>query len=143
MKSHTLRTIVGCLALLVLPALAEAQSISCTDATATNCTVKKNQPFQLTQDPALTTDTIATEKYRIYLDGARIGEQANTGAAAVWSFATGLGTPGTHTLYTEAVATGFSSSGALTEIVAGPSNVVTLNVVTGSLSAPKNVRIIK
>lgn len=133
-----------CVAVMVLamPAMAAAQSVVCTDASRTNCTVKKNQPFSVTNDAALASDTVPTEKWRIYVDGARVGEQANTGLAPVFLFAAGLAAPGQHTVFTEAVATVFDTNGQLQEIASGPSNVATINVVTGSLSAPKNLRVV-
>jgi hypothetical protein len=142
---ETMRAIAGAALLLALTAgtaAAQTASVSCTDATNTNCTVKKNQPFQITADPALATDSILTEKFRLYMDGAQIQEQQNTGAAPLFTLSAGISVAGQHTFFLESVATTFSSTGQQQEIQSGPSNVLTVNVVTGSLSAPKNLRVV-
>lgn len=123
------------------PVFAQSATISCTDATMTNCTIKKNQPFSVGADPALATDSIATEKHRLYLDGAGLQEKVNTGAAPVFSLPAGISVAGEHTLFLEALATQFNASGQPEEISSGPSNVVRVNIVTGSLSAPKNLKV--
>ncbi len=141
MKSSTLALVL--LAGLALATPAAAQSaITCTDATATNCTAKKNQPFKITADA--NADGGLTEKYRLYLDGAKLQEApAVAGVAPLFTFAAGLATPGDHTFYLEALTTGFDATGAPSEISSGPSNTVVLHVITGSPTAPKNVKIVK
>jgi hypothetical protein len=128
---------------VAVPAHAQSTTVACTNSTNTDCTAKKNQPFGLTADPALTTDTVPTDTWRLYLDGAKVSEQANTGTAPLFNFAQGLPSEGAHTFYLEAVGTCFDSAGAAIECASGPSNAVKLTIVTGSLSAPKNVRIVK
>ena len=137
-------TVIISLLFLLVASTAAAQSVSvtCTDATRTNCTAKKNQPFQMTADPALTTDAVPTEKWRLYINGNRVAEQFNAGAAPLFDFASGLSTTGSHTIYLEAIGTAFDVNGQPVEVASGPSNVVTLTIVTGSLSAPKNLRIV-
>lgn len=138
------KTVLVLAALFVLVAsTASAQNltISCTDATRTNCTVKKNQPFKVTADPALTTDAVPTEKWRLYINGVRVAEQVNVGVEPLFDFVSGLTTTGSHTIYLEALGTAFDANGQPVEVASGPSNVVTLSVVTGSLSAPKNLHI--
>ncbi len=129
----------------VTPAAAQTTTaITCTDATNTNCTAKKNQPFSLTSDPADISDTVPTEKWRLYLDGSRVGEQvAVVGQSPVWPYPTGLTATGDHTFFEEAVGTCFDVNGVAAECSSGPSNSVALKIVTGSLSAPKNLRIVK
>jgi hypothetical protein len=117
------------------------QTLSCTDASNTTCTVKKSQAFQITADAV--PDITATEKWRLYQDGARVGEQPNTGVAPVFDFPSGLAALGTHVFFMEAIGTAYDLDGTATEIASGPSNTVTLTVVTGSVGAPKNLRIIK
>lgn len=121
--------------------LVEAQT--CTDASGTNCSVKKNQPFQVTADAALTSDVIPTESFRLYSNGVKVGDVVNTGVAPVFTFAAGIAVAGDYVLFMEALSTIFDASGQPQEISSGPSNTVTLHVVTGSLSAPKNLRIIR
>ncbi len=126
-----------------VPAPAQTVSVVCTDSTNTDCTAKKNQPFGVTADPALTTDTVHTDRWRLYLDGTKAGEQVNAGTAPLFNFAQGLGAEGAHTLYMEAVGTCYDVGGTAIECSSGPSNVVKITIVTGSLSAPKNVRLVK
>lgn len=128
--------------LLFGAAQASAQNISCTDATNTVCTVKKNQPFAVTADPALPNDTVPTEKFRLYVNGSAVAEQTNTGVAPIFTFGSGLSNPGEHTFYLEAVGRQYDASGNLVEVKSGPSNVVRVTAVTGSLSAPKNLRVV-
>jgi hypothetical protein len=142
MKRVAFLLFVLCALFLATDASAQT-NISCTDSTNTVCTVKKNQPFSVTADPALTTDAIMTEKFRLYVNGAAIADQASVaGMAPVFNFPTGLATTGEHTIYMEAIGRAFDASGNLVEIKSGPSNVARVTVVTGSLSAPKNVKIV-
>jgi len=129
---------------LAAPVFAQTVTISCTDSTNTNCTIKKNQPFSVTHDAADPADSIVTEKWRLYLDGVKVSEQpALAGAQPVYVFAVGLSDTGDHTMYAEAIGTAYDVNGQASEVSSGPSNVVTVRIVTGSLSAPKNVHIIK
>lgn len=136
-------------ALLVSSVSAFAQvsvstDINCTDQTQTNCTVKKNAPFHVASDPAPLTDTTPTEKWRLYVDGVAVMEQtAVLGSGASFYFSAGMSATGDHTLFIEAIGSGYDSTGTLIELASGPSNVVTVHIVNGSLSAPKNVRIVK
>jgi hypothetical protein len=142
MKTLIVRTLAALALMLAFAGTAAAQTqVSCTDATRTVCSVKKNQPFSVTADPALTTDSVPTEKWRMYVNGSPIAELPNAGLAPLFAFAAGLSTVGEHTIYLEAIGTAFDANGAATEIASGPSNVVRMTAVSGSLSAPKNVYI--
>lgn len=140
MKIRNVIVAVFVVAVGLCAASVEAQTITCTDATATNCTVKKNQPFQLTNDPANPADAIQTEKWRLYVNGAPVQELANAGVSPVWNFGVGLAATGDHTFYVEALGHDFNAQGQWVEVISGPSNSVKLSVVTGSLTAPKNLR---
>jgi len=144
LKFATFRWVLLAL-LTVFPATVAAQTsqVSCTDATNTVCTAKKFQPFALTADPALTTDTVATVKWRLYQNGTRVAELPNGGTAPVFTFSQGLGTDGDYLFYLEAIGSAFDSSGLPIEVASGPSNTVKVTVVTGSLSAPKNHKLVK
>jgi hypothetical protein len=129
----TFRLLLCSLMLVALSALAASAqttnpNVSCTDATATVCVVKKNAPFQLTNDPANPTATIQTEKWRLYIDGAIIQEVPNTGVPPVYDFPTGLSTARDYVFTAEAIGREFNAQG---------------KVVTGNIDAPKNLRIIK
>lgn len=127
--------------LLLLPAIAAGQDpIPCTDPTRTICTAKKWQPFTIGADPASPTDTVPTLKWRLYQNGQRVSELPNAGQAPAFSFSQGL-VDGEYQFYLEAIGTAFDSTGQPVEVASGPSNTVKLTVVTGNLSAPKNLRV--
>lgn len=126
--------------LLLLPAIAAGQEVPCTDATRTICTAKKFQPFQIGGDPASATDTVPTLKWRLYQNGQRVAELPNAGQAPTFSFSQGL-VDGEYQFYLEAIGTAYDSTGQPVEVASGPSNTVKLTVVTGNLSAPKNLRV--
>lgn len=140
------RFVIALAALLLVPAAVAAQNtpqIVCTDSTNTICTAKKFEPFTITADPALPTDTLPTEKWRLYQNGKRIAELLNAGAAPLFAFASGLPTDGEYQFYLEAIGTAFDATGQPVEVASGPSNTVKMTIVTGNLSAPKNLRVIK
>ncbi len=136
-------TLIGFIVVILTAGIAQAQSttVSCTDSTNTNCTIKKNQPFDVTADPALTTDVIYTQKWKMYVDGQLVASLDNVGQAPLFNFGAGLSTTGDHTMYLEAIGTAFDVTGAPVEVSSGPGNTVTVHIVTGSLSAPKNTHI--
>jgi hypothetical protein len=140
MKLRIFAVVVALVGVFAAPVA--AQSAACTDATRTVCSVKKNQPFSLTADPADTSDSVPTEKWRLYVDGVRVMELANAGQAPLFALASGIAVTGEHVMYLEAVGTAFDATGQPAEVASGPSNVVRVNVVTGSLSAPKNVKVV-
>ncbi len=128
--------------LIASSAYAQNPNVSCTDATATNCTIKKNGSFQLTAD--VYTDPLAL-KMRVYVDGVKNQEiPVVQNTAPLFSFATGLSALGDHTLYMEAVGSCPSPDGLTTvECATAGTNSVTVHIVNGNPKAPTGVKIIK
>lgn len=120
---------------------AQNPNVACSDATATNCTVKKNASFQVTADPY--TDPLST-KMRLYVDGVKTFEVSVVGTLTpLFTFASGLSVVGDHTLYMEAVGNCIDAQGVSTECATAGLNSITVHLVTGNVTAPKNVRIVK
>lgn len=113
-------------------------NVSC-DAAGTTCTIKKNGSFVVTAD--LYTDTLAT-KMRLYVNGTKVQEQPINYTVPP-AFTLTLATVGSATIFMEAVGTCKDVNGADVECATQSVNTISANVITGSPTAPKNVRIVK
>lgn len=129
------------LGFLLIANVTYAQNITCTDATNTNCTIKKGYPFQVTADPYYDG---SADKLRLYIDGTRYQEvPVVLGQAPLFNISAGISVVGDHTIYMEAVGTCYTDTGQASECATASLNTVTVKIVTGSVTAPKNLRVIK
>lgn len=130
-------------AFLLVSASAYAQTnpnVNC-DATATNCTVKKNGTFQVTAD--VYTDPLAL-KWRLYMDGTKLQEvTAVVNTAPLFTLTGGVGVLGNHVLFMEAVGNCPDATGNPVECSTASANNVTINVVNGNPKAPTGFKVVK
>lgn len=125
---------------MAVDAGAQVVTYTCTDDTFTDCTIKKNQPFQATNDAA--DPSTPVDKWRLYLDGAPFMEVPEEPAVEpIYDFGSGLGQVGDHVMFAEAISVTYDATGQPTETASGPSNTVTVHIIAGNPAAPKHHRI--